>query len=118
MAPRDDLRRLPWTSVPLLEVEEGIAEATDATSLTGAFAGIAETGTVMMASGPAAPITLTLLPENHVVVLRASQVTGTYVEAWQRLRDARGGGVMPRAVNLNHRTPRPGAIQHTTLPGP
>src|SRR3546814_6089099 len=67
MAPRDDLRRLPWTSVPLLEVEEGIAEATDATSLTGAFAGIAETGTVMMASGPDAPITLNFLPENHKI---------------------------------------------------
>src|SRR3546814_1416630 len=65
MAPRDDLRRLPWTSVPLLEVEEGIAEATDATSLTGAFAGIAETGTVMMASRPDAPTTLNFLPENH-----------------------------------------------------
>src|SRR3546814_14180534 len=47
LAPRDDLRHLPWDSAPLLEVEEGIAEADDATSLTGAFAGIAETGTLM-----------------------------------------------------------------------
>src|SRR3546814_13251154 len=118
MAPRDDLRRLPWTSVPLLEVEEGIAEATDATSLTGAFAGIAETGTVMMASGPDAPITLNFLPENHVVVLRASQVTGTYEEAWQRLREARGRGVMPRAVNLLTDPPRTGDIQQPILPRP
>src|SRR3546814_20279412 len=113
MAPRYDLRRLPWTSVPLLEVEEGIAEATDATSLTGAFAGIAETGTVMMASGPDAPITLNFLPENHVVVLRASQVTGTYEEAWQRLREARGRGVMPRAVNLITGPSRTGDIERT-----
>src|SRR3546814_8910282 len=32
LAPRDDLSHLPWDSAPLLEVEEGIAEADDATS--------------------------------------------------------------------------------------
>lgn len=117
MAPRDDLRRLPWHAQPLLEVEEGIAEAADATSLTGAFAGIAETGTVMMASGPDAPITLNFLPENHIVVLRASQVTGTYEEAWQRLRAARGRGVMPRAVNMITGPSRTGDIEQTILLG-
>src|SRR3546814_8501794 len=75
LAPRDDLRHLPWDSAPLLEVEEGIAEADDATSLTGAFAGIAETGTLMMASGPEAPTTLNFLPENHIVVLRDRKST-------------------------------------------
>src|SRR3546814_17374947 len=83
----------------------------------GAFAGIAETGTVMMASGPDAPITLNFLPENHVVVLRASQVAGTYEEAWQRLREARGRGVMPRAVNLITGPSRTGDIEQTILLG-
>src|SRR3546814_19426494 len=83
----------------------------------GAFAGIAETGTVMMASGPDAPITLNFLPENHVVVLRASQVTGTYEEAWQRLREARWRGVMPRAVNLITGPSRTGDIEQTLLLG-
>jgi L-lactate dehydrogenase complex protein LldG len=117
MAPRDDLRALPWQSQPLLEVEEGIAEAEDATSLTGAFAGIAETGTVMMASGPEAPVTLNFLPENHIVVLRASQVIGTYEEAWQRLRAAQGRGVMPRAVNMITGPSRTGDIEQTILLG-
>ena len=117
LAPRDDLRRLPWSSAPLLEVEEGIAEANDATSLTGCFAGIAETGTLMMASGPEAPITLNFLPENHVVVLRTSQVTGTYEEAWQRLRAAMGSGSMPRAVNMITGPSRTGDIEQTILLG-
>jgi len=117
LAPRDELRRLPWDAAPLLEVEEGIAEADDATSLTGAFAGIAETGTVMMASGPEAPITLNFLPENHIVVLRASQVTGTYEEAWQRLRAELGPGVMPRAVNMITGPSRTGDIEQTILLG-
>jgi L-lactate dehydrogenase complex protein LldG len=117
LAPRDDLRRLPWGSQPLLEIEEGIAEAADATSLTGAFAAIAETGTLMMASGPQAPVTLNFLPENHIVVLRASQVTGTYEEAWQRLRAQLGKDVMPRAVNMITGPSRTGDIEQTILLG-
>jgi L-lactate dehydrogenase complex protein LldG len=113
----EDLRALPWAGQPLLEVEEGIAEAADATSVTGSFAGIAETGTLMMASGPDAPVTLNFLPENHLVVLRASQVVGTYEEAWQRLRAARGRGVMPRAVNMITGPSRTGDIEQTILLG-
>ena len=113
MAPREDLRALPWDSQPLLDIEEGIAEAADTTSVTGAFAGIAETGTVMMASGPEAPVTLNFLPENHIVVLRASQVTGTYEEAWQRLRAALGKDVMPRAVNMITGPSRTADIEQT-----
>jgi L-lactate dehydrogenase complex protein LldG len=101
----------------LLEIEEGIAEAADATSLTGAFAAIAETGTLMMASGPQAPVTLNFLPENHIVVLRASQVTGTYEEAWQRLRAQLGKDVMPRAVNMITGPSRTGDIEQTILLG-
>ncbi len=117
MAPRDDLRQLPWDGQPLLEMAEGIAEAEDATSVTGAFAGIAETGTLMMASGPEAPVTLNFLPENHVVVLRASQVTGTYEEAWARLRQLVGPGKMPRAVNMITGPSRTGDIEQTILLG-
>ncbi|NIA71729.1 LUD domain-containing protein [Pelagibius litoralis] len=113
LAPRDDLRDLPWDSQPLLEVAEGIAEEPDTASLTGAFAGIAETGTLMMASGPEAPITLNFLPENHIVVLRASQVVGAYEEAWTRLRQRYGSGVMPRAVNMITGPSRTGDIEQT-----
>ena len=117
LAPRDDLRALPWDGQPLLEVDEGIAEAEDATSVTGAFAAVAETGTLIMASGPEAPITLNFLPENHIVVLRASQVTGTYEEAWQRLRQMSGPGEMPRAVNMITGPSRTGDIEQTILLG-
>src|SRR3546814_12071960 len=86
LAPRDDLRHLPWDSAPLLEVEEGIAEADDATSLTGAFAGIAETGTLMMASGPEAPTTLNFPPDNPNLDLRPSPVLSTTAGAWHPTR--------------------------------
>ena len=113
LAPRDDLRALPWDSQPLLEVAEGIAEAADSTSVTGAFAAVAETGTLVMASGPEAPVTLNFLPENHIVVLRASQVTGSYEEVWQRLRAVTGQGEMPRAVNMITGPSRTADIEQT-----
>ncbi len=113
LAPREDLRRLPWDGQPLLEVEEGAAEATDITAVTCAFAGVAETGTLVMASGPEAPVTLNFLPENHIVVLRASQVVGSYEEAWQRLRAAVGQGEMPRAVNMITGPSRTADIEQT-----
>src|SRR3546814_16611786 len=65
----------------------------------------------MMASGPEAPTTLNFLPENHIVVLRTSQVIGSYEEAWQRLRAALGPGVMPRAVNMITGPSRTGDIE-------
>src|SRR3546814_4793731 len=71
----------------------------------------------MMASGPEAPTTLNFLPENHIVVLRTSQVIGSYEEAWQRLRAALGPGVMPRSVNMIPGPSRTGDIEQTILLG-
>ncbi|MBN9510234.1 MAG: lactate utilization protein [Alphaproteobacteria bacterium] len=99
MAPHPELRTLPWGSHPLLRLREGRAEAGDAVSLQHGFAGIAETGTLMLPTGPDRPATLNLLPESEIVVLRASRVVGAYEEAWDRLRAA-DGGAMPRAVML------------------
>lgn len=104
MAPDARLDPIPWESKPTLEVRRGAAEEADAVSVTPAFAGIAETGTIMAASGGLTPTTLNFLPENHIVILRESEVTGTYEEAWARLRQqmagADGGTAMPRTVNF------------------
>ena len=105
MAPDPRLGALPWGDQPLLSLRRGRAEETDEVGLTGAFAAIAETGTLMMMSGAERPTTLNFLPENHIVVLSADQMTGTYEEAWTRLREAcpnaDGAGIaLPRTVNL------------------
>ncbi len=64
------------------------------------MAGIAETGTLLLASGPEAPTTLNFLPDNHVVVLKASQVVGAYEDALDRLRETHGPGKLPRVINF------------------
>lgn len=103
MAPDPWLGALGWERQSLLAIRRGRAEPSDEVGVTVAFSAIAETGTLMLLSGPDTPTTLNLLPETHVVVLRASQIVGAYEEAWARLRQARGGegGVaMPRTVNF------------------
>lgn len=83
----------------LLELRRGRAEDADATSVTGAFLGVAETGTLMLLSSADSPVTLNFLPENHVAILPASRVVGAYEEGWRLLR-ARGPAFMPRTVNF------------------
>jgi len=94
------LEALPWSERPLVKLERGPAQASDAASLTPAFAGIAETGTLMLLSGPTHPTTLNFLPDNHLAVLREDAVVGPFEDAWDRLRAARGSDALPRAVNL------------------
>jgi L-lactate dehydrogenase complex protein LldG len=98
MAPHPQLREIPWSARPLLEIREGRAAATDAVSVQHGFAGIAETGTLMLPSAPERPVTLNLLADTAIVVLRANAVVGAYEEAWDRLRAE--VGAMPRNVML------------------
>jgi L-lactate dehydrogenase complex protein LldG len=102
-APDPRLDKFPWAERPMLELRRGVAKEPDAVSLTPAFAGVAETGTLILLSGAETPTTLNFLPENHVVVLREDQVLGAYEEAWARLRKERKKGRgfdMPRTVNM------------------
>ncbi len=117
MAPDPDLQALPWDTQPLLDVEVGRAQAHDQVSLTGAFAGIAETGTLMLASGPHGPTTLNFLPETHIVVLDARQIVGPYEDAWDRMRASFGKGTLPRTVNLITGPSRTADIEQTILLG-
>jgi L-lactate dehydrogenase complex protein LldG len=96
MAPHPELQAIPWSSRPLLEIREGRAEGSDAVGVQHGFAGIAETGTLMLPSSPERPVTLNLLVDTEVVVLRESAIVGAYEEAWDRLRAEIGE--MPRTV--------------------
>ncbi len=108
LAPDPSLEGVDWTARPMLEVSRGPARPDDVTSLTASVAGVAETGTLMLASGAGSPTTLNFLPDNHIVVLREGQVVGAYEDAWDRLRAAGGP---PRTVNLVTGPSRTGDIE-------
>ncbi len=102
MAPHPELQELPWESRPLLRRREGRAEATDLVTVQHGYAGIAETGTLMLPGGPQRPTTLNLLADTAIVVLRASRVVGAYEEAFDLLRAelVPANGILPRNVML------------------
>ena len=117
MAPHPELRAVPWAERPLLRLREGRAEGSDLVSLQHGFAGIAETGTLMLPSGPERPTTLNLLAETALVLLRASRVVGAYEEAWDLLRaehvPGAEGSAMPRNVMLVTGVSRSADIEQT-----
>jgi L-lactate dehydrogenase complex protein LldG len=73
--------RLPWTEVRGLERTTGTTRGDDAVGVSRAIAGVAETGTLVLASGPCNPTTLAFLPEMHIVVVRRDAILGSYEEA-------------------------------------
>jgi L-lactate dehydrogenase complex protein LldG len=111
VAPDPQLETIPWDKRPTLTVDRGRAADRDLTSVTGAFAAIAETGTLMMLSGPEHPTTLNMMPDTHIVVLRADQVVGSYEDGWDAVRRRDKG--MPRTVNFITGPSRTGDIEQT-----
>jgi L-lactate dehydrogenase complex protein LldG len=109
----DDLRAAPG----LIEISSGRTEANDAAGLSHAFAGAAESGTLFLISGPENPSTLNFLPETHIIVILASDISGSYEEAWTKLRGVCGGGKMPRTVNLISGPSRTADIEQTIVMG-
>ena len=109
-SPHPVLQTLPFAETPLLGVRFGTCEPSDAVSLQHGFAGIAETGTLMLPSGPTRPSLNNLLPDNAIVVLSASDIVGSYEEAFDRLREA---GQMPRNVMLVTGPSRSADIEQT-----
>lgn len=113
MAPSPLLERYDWASQKMLSIRRGRGQGDDHVSVTGAFAGIAETGTLVMASGPDHPVSLNLLPDTHVVVLREADIVSGYEEVWGRLRERYGKNCMPRTVNTITGPSRTGDIEQT-----
>lgn len=112
------LAALPFAEAePTLAVTIGASDGHDLAGLSHARCGVAETGTVLLASGPDNPTTLNFLPEHHLVVVRASDVVGDFEAMWAGVRAAYGDGVMPRALNLITGPSRSGDIEQTILLG-
>lgn len=117
LSPSPEVTGLPWDSAPLLEVSAGAAEITDLTGVTPAFAGIAETGTLVFASSPETPPTLNFVPDNHIVVMRRSQVVRAMEDAFGKARERFGAGVLPRTLNLVSGPSRTGDVEQKIVMG-
>jgi L-lactate dehydrogenase complex protein LldG len=94
------LAGMPWAGQRALEVRRGASDGDDLAGVSHAFAGIAETGTLALLSGPQNPTTINLLPEHHIVVVDAATVEGGLEAVLARVRETFGKGRMPRTVNF------------------
>ena len=106
------LAAMPWTETAL-EVTEGPSAGHDLNAVSHAFAGVAETGTLALPSGPDNPTTLNFLPDNHIVVLVAGDVVGDLESVFARLRATYGAGAAPRTVNFITGPSRSADIEQT-----
>lgn len=111
------LAALPWQREPNLDVWIGPSDGRQLVGLSHAYAGIAETGTVVMLSGPDNPSTLNLLPDHHLIVVNAAEVAADYEAVWERLRGLYGPGELPRTVNWITGPSRSADIEQTILLG-
>lgn len=109
-----ELAELEWAAAGL-RIEARAARDGDLVGITGAHCAIAETGTLMLLSGPRTPATVSLLPETHIALVRADRIVRGMEEAWQLLRDELG--TLPRAVNFISGPSRTADIEQTVTLG-
>ncbi|MCO6177196.1 lactate utilization protein [Ciceribacter sp. RN22] len=107
----------PWGEERTLEIRHGASDGHDLAAISHAFGAIAETGTLALLSGPDNPVTLTFLPEHHIVALDARDIAGDMEAVWSRLRAVNGKAAMPRTVNFVTGPSRSADIEQTLLLG-
>ena len=110
----DELADLPWSGAGL-EIVVREARDADLVGITGSFCAIAETGTLVTVTGPRTPAAVSLLPETHVAIVRASRIVRGMEEAWRLMRAELGA--LPRAVNFISGPSRSADIEQTVTLG-
>jgi L-lactate dehydrogenase complex protein LldG len=108
------LAHLDWKAAGLA-LEPRAANADDAIGVTGAFAAIAETGTLVLAAGPETPASASLLPETHIAVVGANRIVAYMEDAFALAREA--FGQLPRAINFVSGPSRTADIDQTIVLG-
>jgi L-lactate dehydrogenase complex protein LldG len=110
------INRLNWQKTAI-EMRHGASDGNDAVGLAHAFAGVAESGTLVLTSGADNPTTINFLPETEIVLLEAKDIAGDYEAVWATLRERYGPGALPRTVNWVTGPSRSGDIEQTILLG-
>ena len=110
----ETLDGLPWLSAGLA-VEHRPPRDEDLVSLTGCFCAVAETGSLVFATGPGTWATAHLLPETHVVLLDARRIVGCQEDAFDLMRTELGE--IPRGFNTVSGPSRTGDIEQTIVLG-
>lgn len=117
MGEDERLAAMPWQAQRSLTVKPGPSDGDDEVGVSHALAGVAETATVVLASGKENPTTINFLPEHHIVVVDARDIAGDLETALARVRESYGKGEMPRTLNLITGPSRSGDIEQKIILG-
>jgi L-lactate dehydrogenase complex protein LldG len=109
-----DVAGFDWSGAGI-EIVLRVAVDADKTGISGCFCAIAETGTLMLLSGPQTPGSVSLLPETHVAIVPVGRIVATMEDAFALLRAEHGN--LPRAVNFISGPSRTGDIEQTIVLG-
>jgi len=102
------LQTFTW-SHKLQLVDYNSTQTEEVVSINQAFAGIAETGSVVLLSGAINPTTLNFLSATHIVVLYQIDLVAYFEDIWERLRQQ----TIPRSVNIITGPSRTADIEQT-----
>lgn len=111
------LKSANFASEPMLTVLLGASDGTDLAGVSHARGAVAESGTLVLASGPDNPVTITFLPEHHIVAVRAQDIGGSLEEAFAGIAATYGKGELPRTVNFVTGPSRSGDIEQKIIMG-
>lgn len=103
---------LDWAGAGV-DVAVRAANADDQVGITGVFCALAETGTLLVLSGPETASTTSLLPETHIAVVPVSRIVAGMEEAFALVLAERGE--LPRALNFISGPSRTGDIEQTIV---
>jgi L-lactate dehydrogenase complex protein LldG len=117
MGDDERLAALPWQAQKSIEIKHGPSDGKDETGVSHALGGVAETGTIVMVSGPENPSTINFLPEHHIVVVEAGDIDGDFETAIGKVRRKFGKGNMPRTLNFISGPSRSGDIEQKIILG-
>ena len=109
-----ELLEFEWRAAGI-NVEARATRGSDLVGITGAFCAIAETGTLMLLSGPRTPAAVSLLPESHIAIVGTDRIVRGMEDAWHLLRAEHGA--LPRAVNFISGPSRTADIEQTLVLG-
>ncbi len=108
------LAALPWAAAGIA-AEARAPQTTDAIGITGAFCGIAETGTLLLLSAGDSPGATSLVPETHIALLPRERIVRDFEAAFARVRTEHGS--LPRALAFISGPSRTADIEQTIVIG-
>lgn len=81
-----------------LKIKPAPTRGNEKNAVTMAYAGIAETGSLVMLSSAETPMTTNFLPDNFICILKTRDVLNDMESVWARMNNEQRA--MPRSVNI------------------